>query len=174
MSKQNQFVASWAARWVKVLAESPTTVCFTFMWYFKIEVLWWKENLFQQLTVPSLGFFVFFCFYIHGANVLFSIFHLYRLLRLPVTAGSTAYLCMRNANSTWTNCPKCVARVIHRWVNCVKILNQIFRDGLLCINTFILTPLEVTSQIFRDLLTFTLFRNLLNCHEKFHTEHETD
>lgn len=103
--------------------------------------------------------------------MLFSIFHLYQLLLLPVTAGSTAYLCMSNGNSTWTNYSKRVARVSHRWVSCVKILNQINHDGLICIKMFILTALEVTRQIFRDLLTLTLFHSLINCHEKFHTEH---
>lgn len=106
--------------------------------------------------------------------MLSSIFHLYPLLLLPVTNGSNTYLYMRDGNSTWTHCPKCIARVIHSWVNCVKILNQINHDGLVCINTFLLTALEVPRQIFGDLLALTLFRSLINCHEKFHSEHETE
>ena len=110
----------------------------------------------EKKTSSSCWLFQFFFFFSHPEGP--------TCLASSIFIGHCWINCLfvhaRYSNSTWTNCRKCVARVIHRRVNCVKILNQISHDRLIWITTFILTALEVACQIFGHFLTFAVFHSL--------------
>lgn len=93
----------------EVVAESPTNVlCLRLMWHFEMEMLSPESVHITSLNHFILGFYL----YIETAIVPFGVFDLYWLFLLPVTTGSTTYLHVRDHNSTWSNCLKCVTRDI--------------------------------------------------------------
>lgn len=102
----------------EVWAESPMNVSFL-LWYFKMEVLQWKEIFFLQSlhnTFLVNGSFLGFL-YIQRANALFCIFHLSRLLLLPVTTESP---------------PACTTVILcYKWDNCMKNVYLINHDDIL-------------------------------------------
>lgn len=95
------FVPGWHVSW---------SVCFMLMWYFKLEVLQWKENAFLRRVCNIL--YVSWLFYLRDFFFIRwkgqdAVLELYRLLLLTVASGSTACLRMRGGRRR-VNCLNCI------------------------------------------------------------------
>lgn len=83
-------------------------------------------------STVHLGVFL----YIERANMLFSIFHLYRILLPPFTPGSTLYLCIHGDNSLWKICLKCVTRCSESFSGANGLVAFKFFDWIRSPNSF--------------------------------------
>lgn len=119
--------------------QNPQLTCGSRQRDFQMELLRITAYTLCWSSVPSF-------LYKGGPNVLFSVFHLYWFLLLPIATTSSSTLLMCDSNAA-KNCPNILPETFRvslhcRWVNCVKIFNPINHDdGLIRINVLILTAL---------------------------------